>query len=349
MNAFLGFILKEFRHILRDRRTLAILFGLPIVQLLLFGYAIRNELTSAEIAVWDQARTAESRAAIARLEAGGYFRVMGRVDSETQVDHLFRRGVVRQVVVFPTDGPRVHLITDGSDPNMARLLQRYTMGVLSDVEPGKDVRTTYLYNPGLKSANLFVPGLMAVILMLVSTLMTSISLTREKETGTLETLLASPLAPAQIIWGKVLPYLLVSFVNVGTVLVIARAVFGVPFNGSVALFIFVSLLYAFTALALGMLISTVARTQQTAMMLSLGGLLLPTILLSGFIYPISNMPDILQAISHVIPARWYMVANRAILLKGAGLADIGREVLILAGMTALFLTVSIRRFPIRLD
>jgi len=206
-----------------------------------------------------------------------------------------------------------------------------------------------MFNPSLKSVYLFVPGLMAMILMLVSALMTSISITREKESGTMELLLVSSLRPVQIIVGKVVPYLLLSFVNVVTVVSLAYFVFGVPCRGSVVLLFAESLLFIMTALSLGIMISTITNSQQVAMMISLAGLLLPTVLLSGFIFPIHSMPWPLQAISHIIPARWYLVIVRGIMLKGAGIAVLWKETLILLVMTVLFMAASIRKFSERLQ
>jgi ABC-2 type transport system permease protein len=206
-----------------------------------------------------------------------------------------------------------------------------------------------MFNPSLKSVYLFVPGLMALILMLVSALMTSISIAREKENGTMEILLVSSLRPFQIIIGKVVPYMLLAFINSLTVLALAFLVFGVPCRGSVVLLVLESLLFIMTALSLGILISTVTSSQQAAMMISLGGLLLPTILLSGFIFPVASMPLPLQVISNIIPARWYLVIVRAIMLKGADFSTLWQETLVLLFMTCMFVTLSIRKFSVRLQ
>lgn len=358
MNAFIGFVRKEFCHIFRDRRTLVILFGMPVVQLLLFGYAIRNELRQADLAVWDRSADVETRLLISKLFASETFRFAGYVESEAQIDALFRSGRARQVIVFEDGFARrlerdgragITILTDASDPNQAQVLRAAVEGVLQGSRPSMAVSVRMLFNPELRSANLFVPGLIAIILMLVSTLLTSISITREKELGTMETLLASPLPPTQIIVGKVVPYLVLSVVNLSTVLALAVTVFDVPFVGNPVLFYATALLFTLTALSLGILISTKAKTQQVAMMVSLGGLLLPTILLSGFIFPIQNMPVPLQILSHAVPARWFLEIARGIMLKGVGMAELWQETVVLLGMTAVFIGVSVRNLNPRID
>lgn len=357
MRAFWGFVRKEFYHIFRDKRTLVILFGMPVIQLLLFGYAIRNELTSADLAVWDQSNDVVTRELTGKLFASGTFKLAAVIHSEKEIEELFRKGIARQVVVFGPDfanrqargTAEILMITDASDPNMAQVLQGATQSILSDARPTMNVSVRMLYNPQLKSTSLFVPGLIALILMLVSALMTSISITREKELGTMETLLASPLSPIDIILGKVIPYLILSLVNVCSVLFIATFVFDVPFIGSITLFFIEAFLFTLTALSLGIVISTKAKTQQVAMMVALAGLLLPTILLSGLIYPVDNMPAPLYALSHVVPARWFLEIVRGIMLKGNGIAELWPQTLILVGMTVALITVSLKNLNIRLD
>ncbi|MEX0680060.1 MAG: ABC transporter permease [Balneolales bacterium] len=373
MKAFLGFIVKEFYHIFRDRRTLLILFGMPLVQLLLFGYAIRNELNKVDIAVLDQARDEVTREVIDKLLASGHFQLSAYPDSEEEIGEIFQKGIARGVVIFePGFGRKfvhdgragVHIITDASDPNMAQMLDVYMSNVIHEYQREQaeqnrgDVNITatgvvpqirMLFNPDLRSANLFVPGLIAFILMLVSAFLTSITIAREKEQGTMEILLVSPLNPLQIIIGKVLPYLLLSVINVFMVLVVALMIFQVPFRGSLVLFTLLCILFIMTALALGVRISSIVRDQQTAMMMSLAGLLLPTILLSGFIFPIANMPAVLQWISHIVPAKWFLIIIRGIMLKGSGMEHLWKEALILFGMMLILLVSSIRSFKIRLE
>ena len=369
MDAFKGFVVKEFKQIYRDKRTLLVLFGMPIIQMLLFGFAIRNEVENAEIMVLDASRDEVTRQIISKVDASNYFSVEGEIQRFEDIEELFQQGEVDEVLVFENDfarklhrgeRPSVKIITDASNPNLAQLIQQYSTSIIVDYQQGLaetpevqrggvTANVNMLFNPQLESVNLFVPGLIAVILMLISALMTSISITREKEMGNMEILLVSPLRPGQIIIGKVLPYLVLAFVNVLTVLALARWVFGVPFRGSYSLFMAESLLFIFTALALGVLISTKANDQQTAMMVSLAGLLLPTVLLSGFIFPISSMPVPLQVISNVIPARWFLVIVRSIMLKDSGLLFLWKETLILVVMTLGFIAISVKSFKVRLQ
>lgn len=368
MDAFKGFIVKEFKQIYRDKRTLLVLFGMPVIQMLLFGFAIRNEVENAKVMVLDSSKDEVTRQIISKIDASNYFTVEGEVRRFEEIEELFQEGDIDEVLVFERhfarklvsgEQPAVKIITDASNPNLAQLIQQYSSSIIIDYQSalsaptvqkgGVTANVNMLFNPQLESVNLFVPGLIAVILMLVSALMTSISITREKEMGNMEILLVSPLRPGQIIIGKVLPYLVLAFVNVLTVLALAEWVFGVPFRGSYALFLVESLIFIFAALALGVLISTKANDQQTAMMVSLAGLLLPTVMLSGFIFPISSMPVPLQLISNIIPARWYLVIVRSIMLKDSGLLFIWKETLILVVMTLGFIALSVKSFKVRLQ
>lgn len=368
MQSFKAFITKEFKQIFRDRRTLLVLFGMPIIQMLLFGFAIRNEVENARVMVLDNSRDEVTRQLVNKIDASNYFSVAGEIQDINTIEAIFQKGEIDEVIVFENDfarklergeQPAVHIITDASNPNLAQLIQQYSSSIIIDYQQrmsppdtekgGITTHANMLFNPQLESVNLFVPGLIAVILMLISTLMTSISITREKEMGNMEILLVSPLHPSQVIIGKVLPYLVLSFINVLTVLLLAQWVFGVPFRGSYSLFLVESLLFIFTALALGVLISTKADDQQTAMMVSLAGLLLPTVLLSGFIFPIASMPQILQWISNLIPARWFLVIVRSIMLKDSSLLFLWKETLILLVMTLGFIALSVRSFKVRLE
>ena len=369
MKAFLGFIRKEFYHIFRDRRTMMILFLMPLLQLVLFGYAIRNELNEADVAILDHSKDSVTRHITDKLLSSGHFKLAADLDHEGEIEQVFQQGVARKVVIFESrfeqkliadSRAAIQIITDASDPNMAQMLEGYTTNIIRDFqqaelasaearEAGISPEIRMLYNPELRSSNMFVPGLIAFILMLVCAFMTSITLTREKETGTMEVLLASPLQPMQIIIGKVLPYLALSIINVISVLIVATVLFDVPFRGSYVLFFGISVLFILTALALGVRISVTAKDQQTAMMMSLGSLLFPTVFLSGFIFPIENMPAILQYISHAVPAKWYLISLRGIMLKGVGIEYLWMETLILFGMMVLLIVISIKSFKIRLE
>ena len=356
MGSLKSFIVKETRHILRDRRTLLILFGMPMIQLILFGFAIRNELDQVPLAFLDTTNSPEMVTLADHVTASGYFKHAGFYKNEKEVWEAFESGLIKAAIVVETGYPSslsnpgtsyVQIIADGSDPNMAQTItaqlaamiaQRHQSPELASVAIPIEVRL--LYNPEMKSVYLFVPGLMAFILMLVSALMTSVAVTREKEMGTMEVLLVSPLRPLEIIVGKVSAYVVLACINALTVTLLAVHMFGVPFRGSVALFSVMTLVYISTSLALGILISTRANTQQTAMMISLGALLLPVILLSGFIFPIKSMPILLQLLAQLAPAKWYLEAARSIMLKGSGLDVVGLPLLVLTAMMTVFLALA---------
>ena len=368
MKRFIGFIKKEFYHIFRDRRSMFILFGMPIAQIMLFGFAITNEVNNVKIAIFDQSKDVETQQIINKISASSYFDIQQEIRSEAEIESVFKKGKVKAVLVFEKDFSKklktqnigkVQVITDATDPNIANTISNYISSILQNysLEKNKTTPSAYqiqtqtqlYYNPELKSVFNFVPGVMTVILMLVSAMMTSISITREKELGTMEILLVSPLKPFQVIIGKVFPYIFMSIINASIILILGYFIFKMPIDGSLFLLAFETILFIICALALGILISTISDSQQTAMMLSLFGLMLPVILLSGFIFPISSMPLPLQVISNIIPAKWFIVIIKAIMLKGATFAVIWKETLIILGMTFLFIIVSIKKYKIRLE
>ncbi len=368
MKRFIGFIKKEFYHIFRDKRSMFILFGMPIAQIMLFGFAITNEVNNVKIAIFDQSKDVETQKIINKISASSYFDIQQEIRSEAEIESVFKKGKVKAVLVFEKDFTKklqtqnigkVQVISDATDPNMANTISNYISSILQNYsqEKNKTIPTAYqiqtqtqlYYNPELKSVFNFVPGVMTVILMLVSAMMTSISITREKELGTMEILLVSPLKPFQVIIGKVFPYIFMSIINAIIILVLGYFVFEMPIEGSLVLLAFETVLFIICALALGILISTISDSQQTAMMTSLFGLMLPVILLSGFIFPISSMPLPLQVISNIIPAKWFIIIIKAIMLKGATFAVIWKETLILIGMTFLFIIVSIKKYKTRLE
>lgn len=377
MHAFLGLVRKEVYHILRDRRTLTVLLLMPLAQVLLFGYAIRTDVEDVRVAVVDPSPGAATHRLRSTLDASDRFEVVRVLASTDGLPALFQRGAIDQALVVDTDtdaalhtaeGAGTLLLTDATNPNIGRIQQDYARAVLQDYEQALNreagrraeangtaggvpfhVETRIRYNPTLESAYFFVPGLLAFVLILVSALMTSISVAREKETGTMETMLVSPLHPWQIIAGKVLPYLVVAFVNALTVLVVAAGVFDVPVRGSLTLLLGESLLFVGVALALGVLISTRTDSQRTAMMGALIGLMLPTALLSGMIFPIESMPGWLQPVTHLVPAKWFVYIIRGILLQGVGLVHLWLETLILTGMALVFLVASAVSFSVRLE
>ena len=365
--AFKGFVVKEFYHILRDRRTLMVLFGMPVVMMILFGFAIRNEIEDIKIAIVDQSRDHVTQEISNRLLASPYFRTADVPANVEDVEDFFQRGRIKEAVIFEPEFAKrlerdgiadIQVVTDATDPNTANTILAYTRAILQDYHSdvygaGGGVRIVpevrMRFNPELKSVNLFVPGLIALILMLVCALMTSITMAREKEVGTMEVLLVSPLKPQMIVVGKVVPYMALSLVNVLTILLLARLVFGVPFRGSPVLLLAECLLFILCALSLGVLISTKSNTQQTAMMIALAGLLLPTVILSGFIFPISSMPEALQVVSHIVPAKWFLRIVRGIMIKGVGFQYLWMETAVLAGMTLLFVVAAVKNFKVRLE
>lgn len=368
MNRFLGFIKKEFFHIFRDKRSMLILFGMPIVQLLLFGFVITNDLKDVKMAVVDYSKDEYTTEIINKITSSGYFKLVDNLDGIHQVEDVFRKGEIKMVLVFASDFAKkvvkeskasVQILTDASEPNMANLEVNYIQGILQNynIEINRGNVTTYqikaksrmYFNSNLESVFMFVPGIMATILMLVSAMMTSISIAREKELGTMEILLVSPLRPWQIILGKVTPYLVLSFINALVIVGMGYFVFGVPVLGSFAILMLESILFILMALSLGILISTISNSQQVAMMISMFALMLPTILLSGFIFPIRNMPIPLQIISNVIPPKWFIIIIKNIMLKGVGFEFIWKETLVILGMTMTFIGLSVRKFKIRLE
>lgn len=366
MKTFRAFLHKEFLHILRDRRTLLVLFGMPVMQIILFGYAINTEVKEARVAVLDQSHDARSNALIQALFASHYFVDAGRVQSGDEIEQVFRAGSAKMVVEIPPDlgrrmeegRARIALIADASDPNVSNIITSYGAQMITRWaarEPAYRmpevvaVEHRLHYNPEMKSVYLFVPGVITIVLMLVSAMLTSISIAREKEYGSMEVMLVSPLRPATIIVGKAVPYLLLSLLNAAFVFTVARLLFHVPMRGNYLLLGFEGLLFIMTALSLGLLFSSAAKTQQTALMLSLFVLMMPTILLSGFIFPTSSMPLPLQIVSNVMPAKHFIIILRAIMLKGAGLDVVWPQTLILIGMTLLLLAISVKKFKVRLQ
>lgn len=363
-----GFVIKEFLQIFRDIRSMAILFGIPIAQIMLFGFALNMDLNNAHIVILDKSKDALSVELTNKIASSDYFILDGSINSEKDIEAAFRKGTIKEAIIIPNEfsknllqgkGGDIQVIADASDPNTANILVNYTSAIVNDFQtallkshsniPLIEPQFRYRYNESLKSVYMFVPGVFTVILMLVSAMMTSISIAREKELGTMEILLVSPIKPVQIIIGKVIPYVLLSFINATLILGLSYFVFGMPFSGSIALLLAEALLFIIMALSLGIFISTAANSQQTAMLLSMFALLLPTILLSGFIFPIKNMPVIIQWISQAMPTKWFIIIVKGIILKGATLADLWKETLVILGMTLFFIGLSVKKFKIRLS
>ena len=350
MNQFLTFVKKEFYHVFRDRKTLLMLFGLPIVLIILFGFALSNEIKNSKIVVVDLAKDVTSQQIITKIAASNYFDIQTSPISYEAIEAAFRKGTVKMAVVIPAhfgsdlshlNKAQIQIIADASDPNTATTLTNYLTSIITDYQQELNQAGTVpyrivpqirmLYNPELKGAPNFVPGVMALVLMLVCVMMTSISIVREKELGTMEILLVSPFKPILVIFAKAVPYLFLSLINLIIILLLSVFVLGLPVNGSIILLFVLSTLFIITALSIGLLISTATASQQTAMLLSLMGMLLPTLLFAGFMFPIENMPVPLQVFSNIVPAKWYYIIAKSIMIKGLGFSAIWKETLILLG------------------
>ena len=352
MKQFLSFILKEARHILRDKRTMLILFGMPVVLMLLFGFAITNDVKNVRTVVVTSQTDHLTQQAVQRLAASEYFVITATVATPAEAERLIRNQKADLAVVF---APRfastrsgVQLLVDGSDPNMAQQWTTYAQQVVAGNSSSR-VNQKLLYNPQMRSAYNFVPAIMGMLLMLVCAMMTSISIVREKERGTMEVLLVSPVRPLLIIVAKAVPYLMLAFVILTTILLMGRYVLGVPLSGSVFWIFVISVIYILLALSLGLLISNIAQSQLVALLLSAMVLLMPVIMLSGMLFPIESMPQILQWISVVIPPRYYIDAMRKLMIMGVGITDVLNDVVILSAMTVVLLTVALATFKNRLE
>lgn len=374
MKQLSAFVRKEFYHIFRDVRTMMILLAMPVVLIIIFGYAITTEIKRVPIAILDQSRDEVTTRLAARLAASDYFDLYAMPRDEAEAEALFRQGKVRLVIVFPpqfasTRDAQVQIQADATDPNEATQLSGYATAIIaasrgeiqSSLVPAFDAGSQMnrrdsgvtpvvhlLYNPLMKGAYNFVPGVMGLILILICAMMTSVGIVKEKEIGTMEVLLVSPLKPIYIVLAKATPYLLLSMVNIATILSLSYFLLEVPIAGSLTLLVLVSILYAIVSLCLGLLISTIADTQQAAMLISGMALMLPVMLLSGMMFPIENMPPILQWLSNIVPAKWYIIAVKDVMIKGLPAVAILKEIGILALMAVVLIAWSVKRFKIRL-
>ena len=368
MKAFWAFVKKEYYHIIRDPRSLLILIGMPIALVILFGFAITNEIIDAKISILDKSKDQITQEISNKILSTKYFLLSEYLQNADEIESSFQKGKIKIAIVFEEDfaqkfngneNPQIQIITDATDPNTASTLINYISNILfsyqieksgiSQKGGGIEVISKMEYNPMLKGVYLFVPGTIVIILMLISAMMTSISIAREKEKGTMEILLVSPLKPFMIIIGKVIPYIFLSLFNAVTILLLGVLLFGLPIRGNYILLLLEITLFIITSLSLGIFISTKVKSQQEALLISLMGLMLPTIILSGFIFPIESIPKILQYVSHVIPAKWFLIIIRNIMIKGTDLSFVLNETLILAGMAIFLMLLSIKNFKIRLE
>lgn len=368
MKQFLFFVQKEFYHLLRDTRTLVILFGMPLMQILIFGFALTNEVKNTRIAILDNSKDETSTTIIQQLNASRYFDVISDLHGYPELEPAFQQGRIKLAVVFPpqfqqsllhNNSAQIQLIADATDPNVANTLTNYATTVIMDYQRNMKGNQDYpytiktemrmLYNPQLKGSYNFVPGVMAMVLMLVCAMMTSISIVREKEMGTMEVILVSPIVPMRVVFAKMVPYFLLSGVNIASILLLSVFVLDVPIQGNLVLLVSECLLFTVTALALGLLISSVAESQQVAMLISLMGMFLPTVMLSGFMFPVENMPIALQVISNLVPSKWFYYIVKNVMIKGLSFGYVWKETLVLMGMTTFFMVVSIKKFKTRLE
>ena len=360
MKQFIAFVIKETKHILRDKRTMLILFGMPVVMMLLFGFAITTDVKNVRTVVVTSEMSPRTQQAVERLAQSEYFIITQTVNTPREAEQLIRSQKADMALVFAR-GRGMQIMVDGSDPNMAQQWTTYALQTIAadrsapaTLHAAKNdspitIHTSLLYNPQMKSAYNFVPAIMGMLLMLICAMMTSISIVREKEKGTMEVLLVSPVRPLMVIIAKAVPYLVLAFGILITILLMARFVLGVPLAGSLFWILAVSTLYILLALSLGLLISNVAQTQLVALLLSAMVLLMPVVMLSGMLFPVESMPTILQWISAIVPPRYYIEAMRKLMIMGVGIGEVAHEVAVLAGMTVVLLAIALKKFNVRLE
>ena len=375
MKQFISFVIKEARHILRDKRTMLILFGMPVVLMLLFGFAITTDVKNVRTVVVTASMDHLTHQAVERLSASEYFNIVATVGTPREAEQMIRRQKADLAIVFGNNfasalnslsaggkvrkGGGVQMMVDGADPNMAQQWTVYAQSILSQSVGGNHqamsspfaniLGVRLLYNPQMRSAYNFVPAIMGMLLMLICAMMTSISIVREKERGTMEVLLVSPVKPLMVIVAKAVPYLILAICILVTILLMARFVLDVPLQGSLVWILLVSMIYILLALSLGLLISNIAQTQLVALLLSAMVLLMPVVMLSGMLFPVESMPVVLQWVSALVPPRYYIEAMRKLMIRGVGIGEVAKEVTVLVAMTVFFLAVSLAKFNKRLE
>ena len=375
MKQFISFVIKEARHILRDKRTMLILFGMPVVLMLLFGFAITTDVKNVRTVVVTASMDHLTHQAVERLSASEYFNIVATVGTPREAEQMIRRQKADLAIVFGNNfasalnslsaggkvrkGGGVQMMVDGADPNMAQQWTVYAQSILSQSVGGNHqamsspfaniLGVRLLYNPQMRSAYNFVPAIMGMLLMLICAMMTSISIVREKERGTMEVLLVSPVKPLMVIVAKAVPYLILAICILVTILLMAPFVLDVPLQGSLVWILLVSMIYILLALSLGLLISNIAQTQLVALLLSAMVLLMPVVMLSGMLFPVESMPVVLQWVSALVPPRYYIEAMRKLMIMGVGIGEVAKEVTVLVAMTVFFLAVSLAKFNKRLE
>ncbi len=362
MRTFGAFVKKEFYHILRDHRTVLILLVMPIVMIMLFGFAISTEINNINVVAVVPKQSESIRQVIDRVESNAYFHLVGQYTTAQHVEEMMRAGDADVAIVFADDfdkQPSLQLLIDGANPNTATMETAYISGVimthLRDMikntggGEGIEIHMRMLYNPQMKSAYNFVPGIMGLIFILICALMTSVSIVREKEQGTMEVLLVSPVKPIYIIIAKMIPYFTISSFNLLTILLLSYFVLDIPLTGGVLSVCILALIYIILSLSLGLTISTIVNTQIAAMLSSVIVLMVPVMMLSGMLFPLESMPMVLQVISNIVPARWFIAAARKVMIEGQDLLQVGKEVAVLSGMTILLIAFALKNFKNKLD
>ena len=348
MKQFIAFVIKEAKHILRDKRTMLILFGMPVVMMLLFGFAITTDVKNVRTVVVTSEMSPRTQQAVERLAQSEYFMITQTISTPQEAEQLIRSQKADMALVF-SQNRGMQMMVDGSDPNMAQQWTTYAQQTMAAANSSLfTIHSSLLYNPQMRSAYNFVPAIMGMLLMLICAMMTSISIVREKEKGTMEVLLVSPVKPLMVIIAKAVPYLVLAFAILITILLMARFVLGVPLAGSLFWILAVSTLYILLALSLGLLISNVAQTQLVALLLSAMVLLMPVVMLSGMLFPVESMPQVLQWLAAVVPPRYYIEAMRKLMIMGVGIGEVAREVAVLTGMTVVLLAIALKKFDVRL-
>ncbi|WP_145667146.1 ABC transporter permease [Chitinophaga polysaccharea] len=368
MKQFFAFIRKEFFHVFRDRRTLLIMFGLPVAQIVLFGFALTSEVKDITLTVIDQSHDVNSQQLVSKIKSSSYFVVTEAAPGFNDIAGAFKNGTAKCALIFPDNfgsdlqhrgRAPLQIITDGSDPNTAKTVVNYLTAITTayqqEINPGKPLpyliipEPRMLYNEEGNGSLNFIPGVMALVLMIVCTALTSVSVVREKELGTMEILLVSPFRPLMVLIAKAIPYLILSLLNFILILVLAVFVLNVGIKGSIVLLFLESMLFIITCLSFGLMISNTTNSQQTALLLSMMGMMIPTMIFTGFMFPLENMPGVFQVIANLVPAHWYFLIIKAVMLKGLGFKYIWKETLVLLGMTLLLLTIALKNFKTRLS
>ncbi|MCL1851215.1 MAG: ABC transporter permease [Bacteroidetes bacterium] len=367
MRAFLSILQKEFIHIGRDRVSLFLVLAMPVALILLFGFTISTEIRNARISILDQSKDTESNHLIENIIASGYFQIVSFLDNEAEIDHDFKNKQIKIAMIIP---PRfeesleqehianIQIINDVSDINIASILNNYLRTVFNDYineynqinngfETPISIVTTMLYNSELNSVYMFVPGIITLIMIIITALMSSITLAREKETNTMNMMLITTVKKINIAIGKVIPYMLLSLLSTIFILIISVFVFQMPIKGSIGLLLFLCIIFMFTSASFGLLISAVSKNQLDAMMVTMMGLFLPTVLLSGFLFPLDNMPLFFQWLADIFPAKWFIIAIKDVMLKGANFMEIGKYLLILTGMSVVMVWFSLSQIDKR--